>query len=75
LVRTITVKVDDRLRKRMSQVAINWSRFIRESIAERIEREERKKAARGLLEDIRTRKRVTLRGFINQTIREARKTR
>ena len=75
MVRTITVKVDDRLRKRMSQVAINWSRFLRESIAERIEREERKKAARELLEDIRTRKRVTPRGFINQTIREARKTR
>jgi post-segregation antitoxin (ccd killing protein) len=69
------VKVDDRLRKRMAQVTINWSRYIRESIAERIEREERKKAAQELLEDIRTRKHVTPRGFINQTIREARKTR
>jgi post-segregation antitoxin (ccd killing protein) len=39
-VRTITVKVDDRLRKRMAQVTINWSRYIRESIVERIEREE-----------------------------------
>jgi len=75
LVRTITVKVDDRLRKRMAQVTINWSRYIRETIVERIEREERKKAAQELLEDIRTRKHVVPRGFINQTIREARKTR
>jgi hypothetical protein len=69
------VKVDDRLRKRMGQVTINWSRFIRESIAERIEREERKKAAQELLDDIRTRKHVVPKGFINQTIRESRKTR
>jgi len=74
-VRTITVKVDEGLRKRMAEVTINWSRYIRESIVERIEREERKKAAQELLEDIRTRKHVAPRGFINQTIREARKTR
>lgn len=73
--RTITVKVDDKLRRRMAQVTINWSRYIRESIAERIEREERKKAAQELLDDIRTRKHVAPRGFINQTIREARKAR
>ena len=48
------MKVDDRLRK-MAQVTINWSRYIRESIVERIEREERKKAAQELLEDIRKR--------------------
>jgi predicted transcriptional regulator len=73
--RTITVKVDDRLRKRMAGVTINWSRYIRESIAERIEREERKKAAQELLVDIRTRKHLAPNGFINQTIREARKAR
>jgi len=74
-VRTITVKVDDKLRRRMAQVTINWSRYIRESIAERIEREERKKAAQELLEDMRTRKHIAPRGFINETIRETRKTR
>ena len=73
--RTITVKVDDGLRTRMAQVTINWSRYIRESIAERIEREERKKAAQELLEDIRTRKHVAPSGYINQAIREARKAR
>lgn len=73
--RTITVKVDDRLRKRMALVTINWSRYIREAIEERIEREERRKAAQELLESIRIRKHVVPRGFINQTIRETRRTR
>jgi len=74
-VRTITVKVDDRLRKRMALVTVNWSRYIREAIEERIEREERRKAAQELLEGIRIRKHVVPRGFINQTIRETRRTR
>jgi predicted DNA-binding protein len=74
-VRTITVKVDDRLRKRMALVSINWSRYIRGAIEDRIEREERRKAAQELLDRIRTRKHVVPRGFINQTIRETRRTR
>ena len=73
--RTITVKVDDRLRKRMAQVTINWSRFVRQAIVERIEREERKKAAQELLNDLHTRKHLVPKGFINQTVRETRKTR
>lgn len=73
--RTITVKVDDRLRKRMALVTINWSRYVRQAIVERIEREERKKAAQGLLEGLRIRKHVVPKGFINQAIRETRKTR
>jgi len=36
-VRTVTVNVDDELRKRMASVNINWSRYIREAMAERIE--------------------------------------
>jgi len=74
-VRTITVKVDDKLRKRMASVTINWSRYIREAIAERIEREERKKAADELLTRLEARKHVVPKGFIQQTIRETRKTR
>ena len=42
----------------MAQVTINWSRYIRESIVERIEREERKRAAQETLEDLRTRKHI-----------------
>ena len=73
--RTITVKVDEELRKRMTEVTINWSQYIREAIEERIEREERRKAAQQLVEEIRLRKHIVPRGFINQTIRETRKTR
>lgn len=73
--RTVTVKVDDQLRKRMASVAINWSQCIREAIAERIEREERRKAAEKLLESLEEREHVVPRGFIDQTIREARKAR
>jgi post-segregation antitoxin (ccd killing protein) len=75
LVRTITVKVDERLRKRMTVVTINWSKYIRQAIVERIEREERKKAAEGLLEGLSARRHVVPKGFINQAIRETRRTR
>ena len=51
--RTVTVKVDDKLRKRMGSVSINWSQYIREAIAERIEREERKRIAGELLGDLK----------------------
>jgi len=73
--RTVTVKVEDKLRKRMASVSINWSQYIREAIAERIEREERKKAAEDLLASLEARKHVVPKGFIERTIRETRKTR
>ena len=73
--RTVTVKLDDKLRKRMASVTINWSQYIREAIAERIEREERKKAAGRLLESLDARKHTVPKGFIAQTIRETRTTR
>lgn len=69
-VRTITVKVDDRLRKRRALVNINWPRHILQAIVERIEQEERKRAAQALLEGIR--KHVVPRGFMNQAIRGTR---
>jgi post-segregation antitoxin (ccd killing protein) len=75
LVRTVTVKVDDKLRRRMAAVSINWSSYIREAIAERIEREERKRVAQDLLAELRMRRHVVPKGFINQTIREARRAR
>lgn len=75
MVRTITVKVDDKLRKRMATVSINWSGYIREAIAERIDREERKRVAQDLLAELRMRRHIVPKGFINQTIREARRAR
>jgi len=73
--RTITVKVDEELRRRMSSIEINWSEYIREAIRQRIELEERKNAAKKLLEELKEGKHAVPRGFINKTIREIRETR
>lgn len=51
-VRKLTVKLDDKLRRRMASVSINWPGYIREAITERIEREERKRVARDLLAEL-----------------------
>ena len=40
--RIVTVKVDDKLKKRMGTVKINWSEYIREAILRRVELEEKK---------------------------------
>jgi hypothetical protein len=69
------VKVSDELRERMASITINWSEYIRRAIAERIEIEERKKAAADLLKSLEIRKLTVPKGFIDKTIRETRKTR
>jgi predicted DNA-binding protein len=51
--RTITVKVDEELRRKMSSIRINWSEYIREVIRQRIELEERRNAAKKLLEELK----------------------
>ncbi|MEM3004970.1 MAG: hypothetical protein QXK96_06725 [Candidatus Bathyarchaeia archaeon] len=73
--RTITVKVSDKLRERMASITINWSEFIRRAIAERIEVEERKRTAAELLRSLEIHKLTVPKGFINRTIRETRQTR
>jgi hypothetical protein len=73
--RTVTVKVDEELKKKMSVVKVNWSEYIRESIRQRIELEERRIAAKKLLEGLKVRKHVVPKGFINKTIREMRENR
>ena len=75
LLRTVTVKVDEELKRKMSVVKVNWSEYIRETIRRRVELEERKSAAKKLLEDLKVRKHVAPKGFINKTIRETRETR
>ena len=72
---TITIRVDDELRRKMREVKINWSEYLRETIRRRIELEERKKAARELLEDLRSRRHAVPRGFVNRAVREAREGR
>jgi predicted transcriptional regulator len=73
--RTITVKVDEELKRKMDSIDINWSEYIREAIRQRIEMEERKNAAKKLLEGLKVGKHTVPRGFINRAIRGMRETR
>lgn len=72
---TVTVKVDEELKRKMSVVRINWSEYIREAIRERVKLEERRSAAEQLLESLRVGKPTTPKGFVNKTIREMREAR
>jgi len=72
---TVTIKVEPELKKRMSEVDENWSAYLREAIRQRLEMEERRNAARRLLNDKKTKKRRVPPGFIVATIREARDSR
>jgi hypothetical protein len=75
LLNTVTVKVNERLKRKMGTVKINWSEYIRDAIQRRVELEERRSAGGKLLEDLKAKKHVAPKGFINETIREMRKTR
>jgi len=70
--RTVTIKVDEELKQKMRKAKINWSAFVRNAIRQKIELEERRTAAEKLLEDLKARKHVAPRGFINRTLRETR---
>ena len=72
---TVTVKVDEKLKMKMGKVRINWSEYVRESIQRRIELEERRSAGEKLLGDLKAKKNVAPKGFINEAIREMRKSR
>lgn len=72
---TVTVKVDEKLKKKMSTVKINWSEYVREAIRRRIQHEERRRAAEKLLESLKVGEHVAPKGFINRTIREMREAR
>jgi len=75
LMSTVTVKVDKNLKKMMSKIKINWSEYIREAIRRRIELEERRNAAKRLLEGLKSGEHVVPKGFINKTLRESRESR
>ena len=72
---TITIRVDEELKRRMKEIKINWSEYLREAIRRRIELEERRMAAKRLLEDLRGGKHAVPRGFVNRAVREAREGR
>ena len=72
---TVTIKVEPELKKRMGEVDENWSAYLRDAIRQRLEMEERRNAARRLLNDMKANKRRVPPGFIVATIREARDAR
>ena len=69
---TVTIKVDEGLKRKMEKLNINWSSFIRETIKSKVELEERRQAAEKLLSDARIGKRVVPNGFIENGIKEDR---
>ncbi|KPV64435.1 MAG: hypothetical protein AOA65_0967 [Candidatus Bathyarchaeota archaeon BA1] len=75
LLYTVTVKVDEGLKRKMGMVRINWSEYIREAIRRRVEMEERRGAAERLLQGLKVGKHIAPKGFINETIREMREAR
>lgn len=72
---TITVKVDDELRRKMQMVRINWSKYIRDAIRRRVDLERRQSAAEKLLKGLKAGNNVVPKGFINGTLRETREAR
>ena len=69
---TVTIKVDEGLKRKMEKLDVNWSAFVREAIKSKVELEERRLAADKLLSDAHSGKRVVPSGFIENSIREDR---
>lgn len=53
-INVITVKIPNELKRKMKQVKVNWSEYIRDSIQRKIE-EQNLKAASAKLDEVRTR--------------------
>ncbi|MEM0053626.1 MAG: hypothetical protein QXL89_05525 [Nitrososphaeria archaeon] len=52
----ITVRVSEEIRKKMREININWSEFIRKAIEEKIYEEKRKNLAKAVLRNERLKK-------------------
>jgi len=69
---TLTIRIDDDLRKKMNQLNIDWSEYIRDAIRQKIASEARKEAGAHLISDLKAGRHRVPKGFINKTIRETR---
>jgi len=67
----ITVKVPSELKKKMKQVKVNWSEYIRESIRKKIS-EQNMRAASAKLDGIRKRAKPVLTEELVSWVREGR---
>jgi len=56
----------------MTKVDENWSAYLRDAIRQRLEMEDRRKAAKRLLDDMKAKKRRVPKGFIEKVLREKR---
>jgi len=74
-VSSLSVRLDDELKKEMSNLDINWSEYIRETIKKKITEEKRRKAGEELLASLEKREHAVPEGFINETIRRTREAR
>jgi post-segregation antitoxin (ccd killing protein) len=70
-VNVITVKVPPELKKKMKQIKVNWSEYVRVCIQKKIE-EQRRKAASDTLDEIRARAKPVTTEEIVSWIRDAR---
>ena len=71
---TVTIKVEEDLKRKMEGIKENWSAYLREAIRRRVEQEERKKAAETLLESLKTDAMKVPMGFVDSVIRETRES-
>lgn len=69
---TVSVKVDEGLRRKMWSVKVNWSEYIRDAIRCRVELEARKGAAQKLLLGLKKGKRVAPSGFVDEALKDVR---
>lgn len=74
-VASLSIRVDDDLKKEMSSLDINWSDYIREAIKAKVAEEKRRKAGEELLASLEKREHTVPEGFINETIRRTREAR
>jgi predicted transcriptional regulator len=71
---TVTIKVEEDLKRKMEGIKENWSAYLREAIRRRVEQEERKKAAETLLAGLKTDAMKVPEGFVDSIIRETRES-
>ncbi len=67
---TVTIKVEEDLKRKMEGIKENWSAYLREAIRRRIEQEERRRAAKTLLEGLKTDAMKVPERFVDSVIRE-----
>lgn len=72
---SLSVRVEEDLKKEMTALDINWSEYIRETIRAKIAEEKRRKAGKELLTSLEKGEHRVPEGFINDAIRRTRETR